>query len=154
MRLQRLAKLVGPILITLALAGGAWAYLSAGGSRSATAGTNIAVSAVSVTAATATQSMLPTGSPTGDVNVTLHNGNSSPVHISALSLDASQGTGGFGSSGSSCALSFANQSNGGSGWTIAANGSVSADLVNSMTMGTTAASSCQGQSLTVYLKAS
>jgi hypothetical protein len=140
-------------LAVLVSAGAAGAYLSSSGSGSATASTSVALSNVTVTGAATTQSLLPTGTPTGDVNVTLTNLNSARVHINSLVLDTSQGTAGFSASASACALSFAGQSNGGSGWTIPANGTLSVDLTNSVTMGTGAASTCQGQSFTVYLKA-
>jgi hypothetical protein len=143
------------IIAVLVVAGAAFAYLKASGSGSGSGGTNITVSAVTVTTGTNTQSLLPTGSPTGDLNVTLHNSNSSPVHINSLALDTSQGSGtGFGSNATGCALSFTSQNNAGSGWTIAASSTVSIDLTGSVTMGTTAASSCQGLSFSVYLKAS
>lgn len=151
---RALAKLLGAVVVALLAATSvAGAYLSSSGSGSATASTSLALSNVSVTGGAASQSLLPTGTPTGDVNVTLTNLNSSPVHIDSLVLDTSQGTSGFSASASACALSFASQSNGGSGWTIPANGSQTVDLTNSVTMGTGAASSCQGQSFTVYLKA-
>jgi hypothetical protein len=140
-------------LAVLVSAGAAGAYLSSSGSGSATASTSVTLSNVTVTGGATTQSLLPTGTPTGDVNVTLTNLNSGRIHIDSLVLDTSQGTAGFSASASGCALSFASQSNGGSGWTIPANGTVSVDLTNSVTMGTTAASSCQGQNFTVYLKA-
>ena len=138
----------------LALAAGVWAYFTASGSGSSSGNVRPNRVPVTVTAVTGTQALLPTGSATGDLNVTLHNVESSPVHINSLALDTSQGGGGFGSNASNCALSFTTQTNGGSGWTIAANGTLSLDLTNSVTMGTAAANSCQGQSFTVYLKAS
>ncbi|HET9720570.1 MAG TPA: hypothetical protein VFP55_10865 [Solirubrobacteraceae bacterium] len=108
---------------------------------------------LTVTGDTDTQSLLPTGTATGDVNVTLLNGNSAPVHINTLALDTSQGTAGFSANASGCSLSFAAQSNAGNGWTVPANGSLSVDLTGSVTMGTGAGGGCQGQSFTVYLKA-
>jgi hypothetical protein len=149
--MRRLLLTIGAML---ALAGGALAYFTATGSGASTASANITLSAVTVTGATGTQSLLPTGSPTGDLNVILHNGNAGRIHLSSLVLDTSQGTSGFSANAASCALSFATQNNTGSGWTIAAGGSLPVDLTSSVTMGTTAASSCQGQTFTVYLKAS
>jgi hypothetical protein len=76
------------------------------------------------------------------------------VHINSLAIDTSQGSSGFSANAASCALSFATQTNGGNGWTIAPNSSTLAiDLTSSVTMGTSAASGCQGQTFTVYLKA-
>ena len=150
---RRLIKMVLPIAALLAIAATASAFFAPAGSGSGTGGTNVTLGAVTITAGTATQGLLPTGAATGDLNVTLNNGNSSSIRINSLALDTSQGTAGFGANAASCALSFAGQSNGGNGWTVAANASLSVDLTNSLTMGTTAASSCQGQSFTVYLKA-
>jgi hypothetical protein len=154
MRRHQLITLVAAAIAALGLAAGAWAWLSSHGSGSGSGTTHITLSGVTVTGATANQSLLPTGTATGDINLTLTNGNTSRVHISSLALDTSQGTNGFSSNASGCALSFATQTNGGNGWTLAANGSTSVDLTNSVTMGTTAASACQGKSFTVYLKAS
>jgi hypothetical protein len=153
---RRPIKIIASVLAIVTLtAGAAIAYLRSTGSGSGSGGAQVMLNAVTVTTTTGTQSLLPTGSPTGDVDVTLHNGNSSSVHISALSLDPAQGSSGFSSNATSCALSFTTQTNGGNGWTIPANSSTAAlDLTNSVTMGTTAASSCQGQTFTVYLKAS
>jgi hypothetical protein len=152
-RRRLLVKLSVAAIALLAASGGAMAYLSSTGSGSSTGSTPIALSNITITGGTATQSLLPAGTPTGDVNVTLNNSNSSPVHIDSLLLDTSQGTNGFSSNASACALSFASQSNGGSGWTVPAQGSLAVDLTSSVTMGTSAASSCQGQTFTVYVKA-
>ncbi len=152
--MRRLIFRIGlPCLIVLAAGSGASAYLSSHGSGTGNGSVTVALSNLTVTGNTATQSLLPTGSATGDVNVTLNNGNSSRIHINSLALDTSQGVSGFSANASACALSFASQTNGGNGWTISANGSVSVDLTGSVTMGTGAANSCQGQTFTVYLKA-
>jgi hypothetical protein len=155
MRKRRLIKSFVSVVAVLGVtAGAAIAYLASTGSGSGSGSAQVTLSAVTVTTTTGTQSLLPTGSATGDVVVTLHNGNSSSIHINALSLDTAQGSSGFSSNAASCALSFTTQSNGGNGWTIPANSSTaSIDLTNSVTMGTGAASSCQGQTFTVYLKA-
>lgn len=152
-RSVKIASLVA--VLAALLATGAWAYLTASASGAGSGGVSATLAAVTVSSSTGTQTMLPTGNATGDVDVTLHNGNSSPVHISSLSLDTAQGTSGFSSNAAGCALSFTTQTNGGAGWTIPASSSTAAiDLTNSVTMGTSAASSCQGQTFTVYLKAS
>ena len=150
---RRLARLVVPTVVVLALAGGASAYLASSGSGGGSGSAPITLSNLSITGGSATQSLLPTGTPSGDVNVTLNNSNPGPVHINSLALDTTQGTSGFSANAASCALSFTTQTNGGAGWTIPANGSLSVDLTNSLTMGTSAASSCQGQSFSVYLTA-
>ncbi len=150
---RRLPQLVLPLLAVLAMAGGASAVLSSSGAGTGGGSVPITLGNVTVTGGSATQSLLPTGTATGDVNVTLNNGNAARVHLNSLKLDTTQGTGGFSANASACALSFATQTNGGNGWTIPANSSLSVDLTNSVTMGTSAAGSCQGLSFTVYLTA-
>jgi hypothetical protein len=113
----------------------------------------VSLTNLTVTAGTDSQSLLPTGAATGDVAITLVNSNSARVHITSLALDTSQGSAGFSANAASCALSFVAQTNGGSGWTVPANGTLAVDLTSSVTMGTSAPGSCQGQSFTVYLKA-
>lgn len=150
---HRLVKLVLPLIATLGLVAAASAYLSATGSGTGTGSVPITLSNLTITGGTATQALLPTGTPTGDVNVTLSNSNAGPVHINALTLDPTQGTSGFSANAAGCALSFAAQTNGGNGWTVPANGSLSVDLTGALTMGASAPSSCQGQTFTVYLTA-
>jgi hypothetical protein len=141
-------------LVALVLASGAYAYLTSTGSGSAEGTVNVSLQPVSIAATTGNaQSLLPTGTATGDLRATITNPNSSRVHISQLVLDTSQGMGGFSANAANCALSFAPQSNGGSGWTIAAAGTLTIDLQSSLTMGTSAPNSCQNQTFTVYLKA-
>jgi hypothetical protein len=158
---HRMGRLIAPIaaMLTLALglALGASAYLTATGSGSGGGGVNVTVQPVQVAAASPnTQSLLPTGVASGDVKATIANPNSFPVHIASLSLDTGQGSSGFSANAVSCALSFATQSNGGNGWTIPASGQsgnpLTIDLTSSLTMGTSAANSCQGVTFTVYLK--
>lgn len=151
---RRLVRLGLPIVASLAIAGGASAYLSSVGSGGGAGQVAISLSNLTVSGGADTQSLLPTGTASGDVAVTLVNSNAARVHVGSLLLDASQGTGGFSANAAACALSFNTQTNGGNGWTIPANGTLPVDLIGSVTMGTGAASSCQGQSFTVYLKAS
>jgi hypothetical protein len=143
------------ILIVLVAAVGAWAFLPSTGSGSGTGSASSTVQPVTISSATATSSLIPTGTASGDVNASVNNPNSFSVHISQITLDttASSGTNGFSSNAATCALSFAPQDNGGAGWTLAP-GDTSIDLTGSLTMGTAAANSCQGQSFTVYLAAS
>jgi hypothetical protein len=155
---RHVRKLIVPIVCVLALPSGAWAYLTATGSGSGSGGVNVTVQPVQVAAASpSSQSLLPTGVASGDVKATIANPNSSPVHIGSLSLDTSQGSSGFSANAVGCALSFTTQSNGGNGWTIPASGQpgnpLPIDLTSSLTMGTSAANSCQNQTFTVYLKA-
>jgi len=133
-------------------AGAALAFWTAAGDGAGSAG-SASVDPVTITAAATTQSLLPTGAATGDVDATIANPNPFAVRVPQLALDTTQGDAGF-DDGGLCALSYATQDNGGAGWTIPANGSVTVALTNSMTMGAGAANSCQGQTFTVYLRAS
>jgi hypothetical protein len=157
MRRRHLLEIIPPVVAVLALASGAWAYLKTTGSGSGSGGVNITVQPVTIAAASGnSQALLPTGAASGDVKATISNPNSSPVHIASLSLDTSQGSGGFSANAAGCALSFATQSNGAAGWTIPASGRagnpLTIDLTASLTMGTNAANACQNQAFTVYLK--
>jgi hypothetical protein len=81
------------------------------------------------------------------------------VHITTLTLDSTQGTGGFSvdAAHSGCtlsALSFATQTNGGSGWNVPGTGNLAITLPAAVTMATSAANACQGATFTVYLLAS
>lgn len=133
-------------------AGAALGFWTAAGDGAGSAG-SASVDPVTITAAATTQSLLPTGAATGDVDATITNPNAFPVHVPQLALDTTQGDAGF-DDGGLCALSYATQDNGGAGWTIPAGGSVTVSLTDSMAMGTAAANSCQGQTFTVYLRAS
>lgn len=138
----------------LAIAGGAFAFFSSSGAGSGAGGVQVTLNAVSVTPAATTQALLPTGTASGDLGAALHNDNASTVHISAITLDTAQGSDGFSANAAGCALSVASEDNGGAGWTLAGNSSLSVDLAGAVTMGTTAASSCQGRTFTVYLRVS
>ncbi len=154
MRRRRSVVLALLLLTALAVAGGAGAYLSSQGAGASTGSTDITLGQLTITSATATQGLLPTGTASGDVNVVVHNGNAGPVHVNSIALDSSEGSSGFSANAAGCQLSFSTQTNGGDGWTIGADSSLSVDLTDSVTMGTGAASSCQGQSFTVYLETS
>jgi hypothetical protein len=149
---RRVRLLLSPVIALLVLVAGASAYLHASGSGSGAGSASVSLQPVSIVAAATSQSLLPTGTAIGDVAATISNPNASGVHISSLSLDTTQGTGGFSANAASCALTFAVQANGGAGWTVAANGQRTIDLTSSLTMGTAAANACQGQTFTVYLK--
>jgi hypothetical protein len=114
-----------------------------------------------LTIGTPTAALQPGG--TSSVALTASNSNTSPVTINSFSLNTSQGTGGFAvdSGHSGCtlsALSFATQTNGGSGWIVPAkvgstNGSLNITLSNALTMSTAAVNACQGATFTVYVVA-
>lgn len=135
-------------------AASALGYWSATGTGAGQAGALSGPAPVTISPATTSQELLPTGAPTGDVGLTISNPNAFPVHVNQLALDTLQGTGGFSANAASCALTFATQTNAGAGWDVPASGSLTLDLANSVTMGTAAASGCQGQTFAVYLEAS
>jgi hypothetical protein len=152
-RARRTPILVIVTVLAVLVAGVALAYWRAGGSGSATATTST-TTALTLTPATPTAQLYPGGQASVVLSVT----NSSPatVRFSSLVLDTGQGSNGFGVDGAhaTCglaALSFTTQTNGGAGWTVPGNGSLSITLTNALAMGTGAASSCQGASFTVYL---
>jgi hypothetical protein len=154
-----IVKLILAGALSLTVAATASAYLASAGSGGGSGGTDVA-RALTVTAATPTQQLIPTGTATGDVAVTLANAGGTPLHVDRLVLDMAQGSGGYSANAATCSVSFdtaAWHDNGGAGWTVPAAaggtpGTVTADLVDTVTMGTGAPSSCQGQSFAVHLK--
>jgi hypothetical protein len=149
----RALKVVALLAASLSLAGSAFGYWQASGAGTAAGSTSSGPAALAVAAAAPTQALLPTGAPSGDVSATITNPNPYAVRVSQLSLDTASGTAGFSANATGCALSFATQDNGGAGWTIPP-GASNVVLPSSMTMGTGAASACQGRTFTVYVKAS
>jgi hypothetical protein len=151
----RLAKLTLGAVLALVLTTSAVAWWTGGGAGSGGADT-ANVGALTIAALAPSQSLLPSGSPTGDLQIKVTNPNAFSVHVNQLALDTTQGVSGFAASGVSvatCALNFATQNSGGTGWTFGA-GSTTVSLPASVTMGTTAASACQGRTFTVYMAAS
>lgn len=140
-------------LVAVAAAG---AYWTLGGSGSGSVGVET-VASVTLTPGTATTDLYPGMS--GDVAVSITNGNTFQAYVGSLVLDTSQGTNGFSVIGGlpGCdpsALSYTVQSNGGAGWFIpAAGGSLNLDLANAVDLGTGAATECQGATFVVYLLA-
>ena len=151
--MRRLARITTVVAATFALVGSAYGYWSASGAGATSVATCSSIAALQLAPASVSQRLLPTGSATGEVSATVTNPNSFAVHIAQLSLDTTSGTAGFSANAAGCALSFATQSNGGSGWSFAP-GNTSLSLPSAITMGTGAASACQGQTFTVYLVAS
>jgi hypothetical protein len=145
-------------LVAVNSADGVW-HNSGAGTGAATTGTSVAVT---LSPGTATAGLYPGGQ--ANVVLTVTNSNLSAVPISSLGGDTGQGTAGFAvdAGHSGCAvgvLSFATQTNGGSGWTVpakvgAVNGTLPITLTNALTMGIGAANACQGATFTVYLAAS
>lgn len=131
-----------------------WAHLSSNGTGSGSAQTRT-TAALTVSAATPSSPVRPGGQAA--VALTVTNPNAVEVRLESLVLDTSRGSNGFAvdAGHSSCglgSLSFAPQSNGGAGWTIAANGSSTVDLANALSMAVDAANACQGATFTVYVR--
>jgi hypothetical protein len=147
-------------LLSLAIVGVASAYWSGWGAGSSSAATGTAL-ALTLAPGTATGDLVPGGQTA--VVLTLSNPNGFAVYIGSLTLDTSQGVGGYGvdAGHSACAVSaftFTTQTNSGTGWTVpekvgTVNGTLSATLASALTMSIDAANACQGASITVYLSA-
>jgi hypothetical protein len=152
-RLLGLAVSLAIVGLVAATAAGAYWTLRGSGSGSASIET---VASVTVSPGSPTTEVFPGAS--GDVAVSIANGNTFRAFIGSLVLDTSQGTNGFGvaGGGSGCdpaALSYTVQTNGGSGWFVPAEGSVDLDFANAVDLATSADSDCQGATFVVYLLA-
>jgi hypothetical protein len=149
----KLAALLAGLLLT---AGGALASFTAIGSGSGSAAVATAAD-VSIAPGAAVAGLYPGGS--GELALTIANPNPFPVHVGSLSLDPS---GGFvvDSGHAACtnpSLSFATQSNSGSGWLVPAkvggtNGTLSLHLAGAVSMGLDADAACQGATFTTYVR--
>ena len=132
-------------------AGAFWLVLGSG-----SAGTQAGTAAAVTLSPAATSAPLLPGSTAG-VAVSIANGNPSRVVVGSLVLDASLGTNGFsvdaGHAGCNlAALGYTTQTNGGSGWSVAANSTLPLDLNGAVSLSTAAVSACQGAQVTVYLR--
>ena len=133
--------------------GAFWTQGGSGGGTAAAA----ALASVTLTPGTASTDLYPGRS--GDVAVSIVNGNGYQAFVGLLTLDTASGTNGFSVDGGhvGCnvsALSYAAQSNSGAGWFVPAGSTLDLDLANAVTLTTAAASACQGATFTVYLQAS
>lgn len=152
-RLLGLVVSLAIVGLVAATAAGAYWTLRGSGSGSASIET---VASVNVTPGAATTELYPGAS--GDVAVSISNGNTFRAFVGSLVLDTSQGTNGFGvvAGGPGCdpaALSYTVQTNSGSGWFVPAGGSIDLDLANAVDLATSADSDCQGATFVVYLLA-
>jgi hypothetical protein len=160
---RRAGRLVVALLVAavgVAGAEAAFATWSAAGASTAS-GTTGTVVAVTLTAGLPAYILYPGG--TSAVTLAAANSNDVALRLGSLSLDTTQGTGGFSVDGahSGCgtaALSFTTQNNSGAGWTIpkkvaGVNGSLSITLPNALAMASSAANACQGATFTVFLTA-
>jgi hypothetical protein len=151
--LSRLAAVaVTGLLVAGVAAYGAWSVSGSGtGSASAATATNL-----TLTPATPATALYPNGD--ADVATTIANGNPFPVHVSSIALDTGHGSNGLavdaGHSGCDLStLSFAAQTNGGSGWDIPANGTLDVDAADAVSMSGAAGDACHGASFALYLTA-
>jgi hypothetical protein len=148
------AVIILAAVAVLALAGAAAAPWGSTGGGSAAA-TSATTSALTLSPATPAAQLYPGGQ--AGVVLTVTNPNPASIRVGSLALDTTQGSSGFGvdAGHSGCGLatlSFATQTNGGAGWTVPGSGSLSVTLTDALSMGTGAASACQGAAFTVYLK--
>jgi hypothetical protein len=135
----------------LAAAPAAQAVWTAAGSGSAAAAGGAEPQPVTIApGAAATQALYPTGTPTGDVAVSITNPNPYRVHIAAFELDPAAGSGGFSANAAACGLTFARDDD---GWDIPAASTVAIDLRSSVAMATSAPASCEGLAVQVHLRA-
>jgi len=152
-KISRLAAVaVTGLLVAGVAAYGAWS-VSGSGTGSASAAT---ASSLALTPGTPATALYPNGS--ADVATTIANSNPFPVHVSSIALDSGQGSNGFAvdAGHSTCdlsTLSFAAQTNGGSGWDVPANATLDVDATGAVSMSGSAGDACQGASFTLYLTA-
>ncbi|MCW2797314.1 hypothetical protein [Nocardioides sp.] len=148
---------VAVVVLVLGATGTSFAFWSgppgSGGSGQANTGST---QSLILTPATPTADLHPGGQT--DVRLSVTNPNAAGMHVASLFLDTTEGSGGLavdaGHPGCDLsALSFATQTNGGSGWAVAGNGSASLTLTNALSMSLGAANACQGARFTVYLTA-
>jgi hypothetical protein len=155
---RRYVVTLGAVAATLFAAGSASGFWTAPGHGSVS-GAAAGTLTVALSAGTAGGRLYPGGQT--DVALQIANPNPFGVRVGSLSLDTSQGSGGFAvdAAHSGCAvsaLSFATQTNAGAGWSVAprvgsTDGSLAVDLASALAMSTGAAGACQGASITVYL---
>lgn len=160
-RRTQLLVLAG-VVVALAIPSGvlAYAYWTSGAAGTGTGATGD-LDDLSLTPGTPTADLFPGAQ--ADVVLTASNPNADAVRIGSLSLDTTQGTGGFTVDGAHAAcgvtaLSFTTQTNGGAGWTVPprvglTDGTLTITLDDALSMGAGAANACQGATFTVYLAA-
>jgi hypothetical protein len=153
-RKRGLIVATGAVVAAVAAATAA-AFWVVGGSGGGTVSA-ATVPSVTLTPGTATSGLYPGMS--GDVAVSIDNGNTYQAFVGSLALDTGRGTNGVSvdSGHSGCdvaALSYATQSNGGAGWFVPAGSTLDLDLANAVSLGGGAASACQGATFTLFLLA-
>ena len=157
--MKRRHWLLMPLIASAVIAGGvASGYWSAPGGGSGSAGTGSSES-VTLSPGLPSDDLFPGG--TSDVVVTATNPNSYAVHLGTLELDPTSGDGGYGvdlahPACPAAVLTYATQTNGGSGWTVPAasgggDGEVSIALTDALSLAVDAADACQGAAFAVHL---
>ncbi|WP_248581364.1 hypothetical protein [Nocardioides sp. InS609-2] len=153
---SRAIFIVGVLFLVLAgTTSVGWTYWRGAGSGAASGSTG-STQALTLSPGTPVSAVYPGGQSA--VVVTVANPNTLGVRLESLALDTTRGVSGFavdaGHSGcGTSALSYATQTNGGSGWNVPANASVTLTLAGALSMGTGAEDACQGASFTLYLRA-
>jgi hypothetical protein len=142
-------------IIALVAAGTAGAFWTVHGSGAGTVSAET-VASVTLTPGTPTTDLYPGMS--GDISVSIANANTYRAFVGSLALDTSSGTNGVSVDGGHlgcdvAALSYAPQSNSGAGWFVPAGSTLDLDLTNAVSLGTGAATECQGATFTVFLLA-
>ena len=152
----RVVAMGAALLLVILLGTTASGYWTASGWGTGTTPTATAQNVV-LSAATPTTKLYPGGS--ADVAVTVTNPNGFPLRLTSLARDTSQGASGFGVDPEHAALGctggslvYTTQNNGGAGWTLAANASVTLNLGGALSMDVGAHNACQGASFIAYLK--
>jgi hypothetical protein len=156
--LGTVAMIIALVVVTVGGAGVAYAYWTASGAGTGFGATGT-TTPLTLSSGTPTATLVPGGQTS--VVLTMTNPNTAQVKISSLALDTTQGTNGFSvdSSHTGCTLStlsFATQTNGGSGWTVpgkvgTTSGTLTVTLSNSLSMSLSAVNACQGATFTVFL---
>jgi hypothetical protein len=159
---MRRRTVVTTVVVVLAVAGAANAYMTSGGSGTATASTAAPPSA-SLGPGSPAAALRPGG--VTDVVLAATNPGPAAAHVASLVLDTTRGTGGFavdaghaGCAPTSFALSAPSYDAGGAGWTVPAAsgstpGSLTVTLPQALTMRLDASNACQGATVTVHLRA-
>jgi len=158
-RVTRSRALLLVALVLTVVTIGSITTASAYWTHSGGAGTGAAATAtgqsLTLTPAAPTAQLHPGGQAA--VALTISNPNPADASVGSLALDTTQGAGGFAvdAGHAACALSalsFATQTNGGSGWTVPGEGDLPVTLANALSMTSAAANACQGATFTVYLR--